>query len=156
MRLFFTSRIRRRAWEGERGGVTGLGRVREGGYDHVTQTNPKPCYLRRLWLLIQHVQEDVSCSSTRGAVTGVHHIFEHAQNPATSICSFRLFIQHVAGGYFMFSNTRLCHKCSSHSAGMPQTLLFAAILPLYTTCVSLNTSTAGSGARGSLREGVLK
>ena len=54
---------------------------------------------------------------------------------------FCLFMQHVAGGCFMFSNTRRCHKCSCHFASMPKPLLFIAILPLCTTCVTLNAST---------------
>ena len=47
----------------------------------------------------------------------------------------------------MFSNTRRCHKCPCHFANMLQTLLFTASLHLHTTCVSLNTSTAGSDTR---------
>ena len=50
----------------------------------------------------------------------------------------------------MFGNTRRCHKCSCHFAIMSKTLLFTAISALCATCVSLNTSTAGSGARSRI------
>ena len=50
----------------------------------------------------------------------------------------------------MFGNTRRCHKCSCHFASMAKTLLFTAISHLCATCISLNTSTAGSGARSRI------
>ena len=112
-----------------RGGEGGGGEGGGIGYDHLTLTIPKPCYLRRFCLFVQHVAGGCLMFSKTGAVTRVHAVLRTCPKPCY-LRRFCLFVQHVAGGCLMFSHTRHCHKRSCHFANMTKTLLFAAVLLL--------------------------
>ena len=162
-RAFFHCRIRRMV---EGGGWEGAARAGGGGL-------LRPCFTNQPTTMLFTAFLPVYTSCPAGCLM-FRYVQQHevrpqmfrtsANMPPCYLQHFRLFIRHVARGCLMFSNTWCCHRCSFRFASMPKTLLFIAILPRYTTCVSLKNLQLGlalavgsqSGCRGSLGERVRK
>ena len=112
----------------------------------ILRTCPKPCYFLRFCHFTQHAAG--GCLML-GNTTRCHECSCFVRT-CPKPCNVQHFCPFIKHGCSMFSSTRPCHKCSCHLVpftNMPNTRTSTALLPLYTTRVAPNTSTAGSASR---------